>query len=152
MKLPINNKVDKKFIIINKIRLIFISLIFSILTSLFFDPFTKYWKLSIFILSISFLFIYLWYIPAIYKTIFYTLESTYIRISYGVIFPKNIFLKTSSISNVVCTQTLFQKIFNIKSVVFYTPGTTSWIVCINKKQLYEIIKYLENKQNITLNF
>ncbi|MBP0979714.1 MAG: PH domain-containing protein [Oscillospiraceae bacterium] len=141
------NKLNKNFIIINKIRLIFFMFILILLGTLILEKNSIYWLIYILILSIFFIIIFVFYIPSYYKSFSYLLTEDYIIIFSGVIFYKKILLKISSITKINIYQTWFQKIFKVKSVIFFSPGQTTLISCLDKQSIDKIFLEFDNKFN-----
>ena len=138
-------KINQKFIIIIRIRLIIICIICSILISLFFDSFGDVWNIACALLVFIFVIIYNWYIPKKYESYSYIITSNDITLFSGILFSRKYFIKTNSIQYIITFQSIIQKIFKLKTIVFYTPGSKVYIRCIDYPALNHIFKLLQIK-------
>lgn len=140
-------QIDKKFLIINKIRLTILALITSILISLSFKILSLYWLICIITLVVTFVTIYAWYIPNYYKSFYYILGDNYLIISYGIIFNKRIFLNLDLITKTTLSKTPLQKLFKINTLTLSCPGVKTFIVCLDKKSTLEILHNINYNVN-----
>lgn len=133
-------KVNKNFISVNKIRISIIYFFASILISLIFKTFSIYWIISIIAISLIFLYLYIFYFQIYYNSLKYTLTKDYIILYYGFIFSKKSLIKISSITKISITQSLLQRFFKIKTIYIFASGTSNHISSLTQKSIEEILK------------
>ncbi len=142
-KVNIKLRLNKKFVVINRIRLCIVYFLISVFISLFFDFLGLYWKLSVCALFFSFIIVY-FYIAQYYHSFSYVVLDHYVIINSGVVCSKRIVLNKSLITKISLYQGVLQKIFNAKSVLLLSPGIKTYFPCVNEKDL----KYLLEDINL----